>query len=67
MILWIPCRASELTFELPDRDRQCFYQEIEAGTQCSLEYQVCKGLYFCTNPIVDTIHSFYNVGRFHTR
>jgi len=32
--------ATELTFELPDRDKQCFYEQIDKGTRCTLEYQV---------------------------
>ena len=36
------CQGTELTFELPDRARECFYQEIVKGTQCSLEYQVSR-------------------------
>ena len=32
--------AVELTFELPDRDQQCFYEEIKQGTRGTLEYQV---------------------------
>ena len=34
------CEATELMFELSDRDRQCFYEEIEKGISCTLEYQV---------------------------
>ena len=30
----------ELTFELPDRHRQCFYEWIERKTECTLEFQV---------------------------
>ena len=37
--------AVEFTFELPDRDRQCFYEEIKQGTKGTLEYQV-------TNPTI---------------
>lgn len=36
------CQGTELTFELPDRDRECFFQDIEKGTECSLEYQVSR-------------------------
>lgn len=32
--------AVELTFELPDNAKECFYEEIEKGTECTLEYQV---------------------------
>ena len=41
MVWVLTSRGTELTFELPDRDKQCFYQEVEKGTECSLEYQVC--------------------------
>lgn len=34
------CLAVEFTFELPDRDRQCFYEEVKQGTRGTLEYQV---------------------------
>lgn len=33
-------RASEITFELPDNAKQCFYEEIVQGTKCTLEFQV---------------------------
>lgn len=32
--------ASEITFELPDNAKQCFYEEIVQGTKCTLEFQV---------------------------
>ena len=32
--------ATELTFELPDNAKQCFYEEVEKGQKCTLEYQV---------------------------
>ncbi|XP_061429964.1 transmembrane emp24 domain-containing protein 3-like [Lethenteron reissneri] len=35
--------ATELTFELPDNARQCFYQHVAAGARASLEYQVITG------------------------
>lgn len=35
--------ASELTFELPDNAKQCFYQEIDKDTSAVLEYQVVSG------------------------
>ena len=34
------CQGGEFTFELHDRDKQCFYQVIEKGVTCTLEYQV---------------------------
>ena len=33
--------AEELTFELPDNAKQCFYEEVDKGVKVSLEYQVC--------------------------
>lgn len=33
----------ELTFELPDNAKECFYEEIEKGTASSLEFQVGDG------------------------
>ena len=31
----------ELTFELPDNAKECFYEEIEVGTEFTVEFQVC--------------------------
>ena len=36
--------GTELTFELPDNDRMCFYEQIESGTSCALEYQVRRAV-----------------------
>lgn len=30
----------ELTFELPDNEKQCFYQDIEKNVSSTLEFQV---------------------------
>ncbi|KAJ7335687.1 hypothetical protein JRQ81_013628 [Phrynocephalus forsythii] len=38
-----PAGASEITFELPDNAKQCFYEEIAQGTKCTLEFQVITG------------------------
>jgi protein ERP2 len=35
----------ELTFELPDNDKQCYYQDIEKNRTAILEYQV-SGQFF---------------------
>lgn len=32
--------GSELTFELPDNAKQCYYEDIIIGTKCTLEFQV---------------------------
>ena len=33
--------STELTFELPDREEQCFYEEIEKDINVIFEFQVC--------------------------
>lgn len=33
-------RAIELTFELSDNANQCFFEDIKAGVDCVIEYQV---------------------------
>lgn len=47
LLLWAlaacAARASEITFELPDNAKQCFYEEIAQGTKCTLEFQVHRG------------------------
>lgn len=47
LLLWAlaacAARASEITFELPDNAKQCFYEEIAQGTKCTLEFQVLGG------------------------
>lgn len=35
--------AVELTFELPDSSKECFFEVIEKGTQSTLEFQVVTG------------------------
>lgn len=35
--------AVELTFELPDNEKQCFYEDIKAGEKSSVEFQVVTG------------------------
>ncbi|XP_064596486.1 transmembrane emp24 domain-containing protein 7-like [Liolophura sinensis] len=35
--------CGELTFELPDNERECFFEHIEKGIQCTLEFQVITG------------------------
>uniref|UniRef100_A0A8C5PKJ2 Transmembrane emp24 domain-containing protein 7 n=1 Tax=Leptobrachium leishanense TaxID=445787 RepID=A0A8C5PKJ2_9ANUR len=36
-------KSSEITFELPDNAKQCFYEDITKGTKCTLEFQVITG------------------------
>ena len=39
-LLCVLVLGSELTFELPDNAKQCFYEDIIIGTKCTLEFQV---------------------------
>lgn len=32
--------GTELTFELPDNDRQCFHEELEENTKFEIDFQV---------------------------
>ena len=48
------CEATELMFELPDRDRQCFYEDIDKGTSSTLEYQV-------SHPIFMSLEQFWKL------
>ena len=34
------CLGVELTFELPDNAKECFYEDIEKGTPANVEFQV---------------------------
>lgn len=41
VVCWLALAAGvELTFELPDNAKECFFEEIEKGTSSSLEFQV---------------------------
>ncbi|CAL9701962.1 unnamed protein product [Knipowitschia caucasica] len=35
--------GTELTFELPDNKKQCFYEEFEIGAKLEIDYQVIAG------------------------
>ncbi|TRY95304.1 hypothetical protein DNTS_006751 [Danionella cerebrum] len=35
--------ATELTFELPDNEKQCFYEDLEQGVKFDLDFQVIAG------------------------
>ncbi|XP_059386023.1 transmembrane emp24 domain-containing protein 3 [Carassius carassius] len=35
--------ATELTFELPDNEKQCFYEDLEQGTKFEIDFQVIAG------------------------
>ncbi|KAG7272596.1 hypothetical protein CRUP_003518 [Coryphaenoides rupestris] len=35
--------STELTFELPDNEKQCFYQELQEGVKLDVDFQVIAG------------------------
>lgn len=35
--------SGEFTFELPDNERMCFFEKIDEGIKCTLEFQVITG------------------------
>ena len=43
--------AVELTFELPDNEKQCYYEDIKAGEKTSVEFQVSYSVYYTTLPL----------------
>ncbi|XP_064091815.1 transmembrane emp24 domain-containing protein 7-like [Macrobrachium nipponense] len=45
--------AVELTFELPDNAKECFYEDIEKGTESSLEFQVVTGGHYDVDVILE--------------
>lgn len=42
----IESASTELTFELPDNAKQCFHEDLVAGTKATLEFQVVFGGYY---------------------
>ncbi|XP_056134739.1 transmembrane emp24 domain-containing protein 3 [Lampris incognitus] len=43
MLHLILVTGTELTFELPDNDKQCFYEDLESGVKFELDFQVIAG------------------------
>lgn len=41
--------GSELTFELPDNEKQCFYEELEKDTKFVIDFQVSRSQGFATS------------------
>ena len=39
-VAWFECGAHELTFELPDNEKMCFYESLKKDVKCTLEFQV---------------------------
>jgi len=44
--------AVELTFELPDNAKECFFEVIEKGTEATLEFQVVTGGHYDVDVIL---------------
>lgn len=38
--------ATELTFELPDNEKQCFYEDLEQGVKFDIDFQVIDSFFF---------------------
>jgi len=45
--------AVELTFELPDSAKQCFHEDVKAGTKCTLEFQVVTGGHYDVDCVLE--------------
>lgn len=41
-----PISGTELSFELPDNEKQCFFEELEEGITFQVDYQVIYLLFF---------------------
>ena len=37
--------ANEFSFELEDKSKACFYEQVKKGEKVAMEYQVIKGLF----------------------
>lgn len=45
LITYITLGAStELTFELPDNEKQCFYEDLDSGVKFDIDFQVSSWL-----------------------
>lgn len=49
-------QAVELTFELPDNAKECFFEVIEKGTEATLEFQVVTGGHYDVDVILTDPH-----------
>lgn len=47
------CLSVELTFELPDNAKQCFYEDIPENTKAIIEYQVVTGGHYDVDMILE--------------
>ena len=42
----LPVECVELSFELEDNAKQCFYEDLKKGSKSTLEFQVGNHFYF---------------------
>lgn len=61
-------KGAEMTFELPDKETLCFFEEIEVHTKCLLDYQVkiftCVfRSWLCKCKCVVNVHSYFIIVR----
>ncbi|XP_077993117.1 transmembrane emp24 domain-containing protein 3-like [Glandiceps talaboti] len=56
LLLGVLSQAVELTFELPDNAKQCFYEEVDQGVKVTLEYQVVTGGRYDVDVQIDGPH-----------
>ncbi|KAI6208370.1 GOLD domain-containing protein [Aphelenchoides besseyi] len=54
--LFTSSTAIELTFELPDNANQCFYEEIKAGVDSIIEFQVVTGGQYDVDMVLEDPH-----------
>ena len=62
-LLVLSSKAVELTFELPDNAKECFHEEIAAGIEATLEFQVSFWYKFGKN-FFDQISNFLLIAAF---
>ncbi|KAI6203635.1 GOLD domain-containing protein [Aphelenchoides besseyi] len=55
-LLFTSSTAIELTFELPDNANQCFYEEIKAGVDSIIEFQVVTGGQYDVDMVLEDPH-----------
>lgn len=46
LVVQVQSKSTELTFELTDSAKQCFHEDITAGTKATIEFQVVTGGYY---------------------
>lgn len=59
----LPAECVELSFELEDNAKQCFYEDVKKGTKATLEFQVITGGNYDVDCVLQDPHdkSIYSV------